>query len=158
MRKIKNRKGVSPVVASLLLVVIVIILALIIFIWARSFVTEVITKKDKPSSQVCNEIRLQASYDSNGGKVYISNIGNYPIHDIELRLKKGGSSSIYFADNSQDDKSFPLPLGSAREISSPTELGGFDEVEVIPIILGENSKGKHTQYTCKENIILAENI
>jgi len=142
----KNKKGVSPVIATLLLVVIVIILAMLIFIWAKSFIKEAITKRDKPASQICNEVKLQAYYESSSNKVIISNIGNYPVYRVELKLKKSGDISI-----SKIDKQFPL--GASEEIP----LGDtYDEVEVVPVILGENSKRKQTQYTCQENTILAE--
>ena len=150
MRKIKHKKAVSPVVASLLLVVIVIVLAMIIFIWAKSFIKEVIQKRDTPASQVCQEIKLQATYDSAAGVVSISNIGNYPIYAIQLRLKSGGDSSIV-----SSDKSFPLGAGDIISLEDSTV---YDEVEVIPIILGETSRGKKTKYTCQDNPILAEVI
>jgi flagellin-like protein len=150
MRKIKKKKGVSPVVASLLLVVIVIILSMIIFIWAKSFIKEVIQKKDKPATQVCSEIRLQATYSPDDGEVLISNIGNYPVHALELRLKSGARTKIY-----KVEKSFPLGAG---EIIKDNALKDYQDIEVVPIILGENSKRKQTQYTCKDDTILAEKI
>jgi len=152
MRKIKNKKAVSPVVASLLLVVIVIVLAMIIFIWAKSFIKEVIQKRGTSASQVCQEIKLQATYSPSTGEVSISNIGNYPIYAIQLRLKLGGETSII-----SSDKSFPLGVGDI--ISDNKLISSSDaEVEVIPIIQGTTSRGKKTKYTCQDNTFLAEAI
>jgi len=41
----RGKKAVSPVVATVLLILIVVILAVIVFLWARGFIGESLTKR-----------------------------------------------------------------------------------------------------------------
>ncbi|MEM3405764.1 MAG: archaellin/type IV pilin N-terminal domain-containing protein [Candidatus Pacearchaeota archaeon] len=146
----KDKRAISPVIATLLLVVIVIILVLIVFIWAKSFIKESIQKKEKPAQQVCGEIRLEVYYNKDSGEISFSNIGNYPIYSLQLRLKEKGKIKNYEINKS-------ILIGAGESIKDDS-LKNKDSIEVIPVILGENEKGKKTQYTCKENTFLAETI
>jgi len=156
---IKQKKGVSPVIASLLLVIIVIILAMIIFIWAKSFIKEVIQKKGVSASQVCGEIKLDVTFSPGSGEIIVSNLGNYPIYALELGFRGEGETTVAtynFGGSS-------LRLGGGKIITEEElgmEIGGgsYTGLEVTPVILGETSKGKNTQYTCKDNPITAEVI
>lgn len=146
MRKISNKRGLSPVIATLLLVVIVIVLALLIFFWAKMFIKEALQKKQKPVDQVCQEIKLTIQYESATGALQIQNIGNYPIYDIQARINSGGNKEVTTLGQ-------PITIGSGIEYTLAEDA---EEVEIIPIILAENSKGKKTPYTCQNNIMLAE--
>ena len=44
MRKV-NKRGLSPVIATVLLISIALVLAVIIFLWAKSFVGEAVSKE-----------------------------------------------------------------------------------------------------------------
>jgi flagellin-like protein len=157
---IKQKKGVSPVIASLLLVIIVIILAMIIFIWAKSFIKEVVQKKGVSASQVCGEIKLDVTFNPSSGEVIVSNLGNYPIYALELGFRGNGETIVVtynFGGSS-------LRLGGGEIITEDKlvmgmgEMSNYAGLEVTPVILGETSKGKNTQYTCKDNPITAEVI
>ena len=51
----KEKKGVSPIISTVLLIVIVIILAIIILLWSRGFVKEIITKEIAGNEKRVNE-------------------------------------------------------------------------------------------------------
>jgi flagellin-like protein len=86
----RNKKGVSPLIATILLIVIAISIFLIIFVWLRSLVSEQIMKFEKPIETVCDEVSFSAKAD--GNIITISNYGNVPIVGMNVKVKIGGST------------------------------------------------------------------
>ncbi len=140
----RMKKGISPVVATVLLISIVIILALIIFLWAKSYIGEAVEKKGISAEQACSEISLKTAYV--GGKLQVSNNGNIPVYRLEVRGEKQGSiNKIEDIDN--------LRIGQSIEV----DVGNYEKLEILPTVLG---KGKNSQknykYACKNNIFEIE--
>ena len=134
----KNKRGVSPIIATVLLIVIVVILAMIIFLWARSFVGEAIQKKNKPIEQSCGEVNLELSYRE--GVLYATNKGNIPIYNLEISKKSGAS-----IDTQNSGKG--ITLGASLTVNVGPD---YDEIEVFPVILGQTETGKKS-YICENN-------
>lgn len=60
-----KKKGVSPVIATVLLIGIVIALSLIVFIWMSTFIGETITKFDGENVElVCDKVEIDADRKS----------------------------------------------------------------------------------------------
>jgi flagellin-like protein len=59
-----KKKGVSPVIATVLLVSIVIILGVIIFLWARGFVEESAQKGGRAVDMSCDDVNFEAGYNA----------------------------------------------------------------------------------------------
>ena len=84
------KRGVSPVVATVLLIVIVVILGAIIFIWARGFLSESAVKGDRVVESSCNDVKFEVqivkvvSECSTGSAIDINNIGNIPIYGVKV--------------------------------------------------------------------------
>ena len=139
---IRKRRGVSPVIATVLLVGMVIALALIIFVWFKSFTKETITKFEGENVElVCGRVEFQASYD--GTSIDVSNTGNVPIYDIRVKSSDIGG---YETENMRDNSGWPtigLNPGEAASISFNKE-----GVSLIPILLGNSEKGKKT-FACE---------
>ncbi len=133
----KDKKGVSPVIATILLIAIVIILALIIFLWARGFIKESVQKQGKPADQACSEIDLELSYI--GEELQITNRGNVHVYKLEIQKKSGGSV---------EKQSFNKSVRIGQSVSE--EVGSYDEIEVLPLILGQGENSKKI-YTCKNS-------
>jgi flagellin-like protein len=76
-----NKRGVSPVIATVLLIGIVIVIGLIIFLWLRGLTQEAVFKFDQNIELTCNDVKFSSSYSS--GTLTISNTGNVAIYDIE---------------------------------------------------------------------------
>ena len=55
-----SKKGVSPVIATILLIGIVIVIGLIIFLWLRSLTQEAVTKFDKNVELFCEDFNFDA--------------------------------------------------------------------------------------------------
>jgi len=143
-----KKRGISPVVATVLLIVIVIILALIIFLWAKGFVKESIMKEGENVKFVCEDVSLELSYSDN--ILRISNNGNVPVYRVELKGKKGGSIKNI---NIPEDKNTGIRIGKSWELSLSES---YEEIYVYPVILGKLGN-REKPYTCKNKFVV-ENI
>src|SRR3989338_10710768 len=95
-----KKRGISPVIATLLLIALVIIIALIVFQWMKGFTKEAVTKFDGTNIDlVCNDVQFDASYSA--GTLTISNSGNVPIYNFDIKAEyPGGHDTIDLKENS----------------------------------------------------------
>ena len=142
-----KKKGVSPIIATVLLIGMVVALALIIFVWTKSFTKETITKfEDENIELACDKIKFQASYDLATKNISISNIGNVPIYNMRVKMVTAGG---YDTKNMKDYgkigwPSIGLNPGDSREIG----IFNGEEITVTPILLGNSEKGKRV-FACE---------
>ncbi len=139
---IKNKRGLSPVIATVLLVALVLVLAVIVFLWARSSITEQIEKFGKPVERNCEDVDFTAVYSI--GLLDVANNGNIPIHEFEVKQFKDGDSEIERLEK-------PLNEGRVKSISfSPNS--GVDKVIVYPVLLGKvRGTNQNKKYVCLDN-------
>ena len=133
-----DKKAVSPVIATVLLIGIVLVIALIIFLWFRGFTQEAIIKMDQNVELVCKDVQFQVSLE--GNTLYISNFGNVPIADFDVKASGGGSFSTERLD-------VGVPAGGAA--SATFSSLGYTEIILIPVLQGESESGLQ-EYTCDE--------
>ena len=141
-----KRKGVSPIIATVLLIGMVVALALIIFIWIRSFTRETITKFDDENIELaCEDIEIQTSYSSETRKISISNIGDVPIYNVRVKLIDSEGYETEYLKDYEEWPSYGLNPGNARIV------GDFSaqEITIIPILLGNSESGKKT-FACED--------
>lgn len=149
-----SRKGVSPVVATVLLITMVVVIALIIFLWFRNINKEAITKFDGTNVEiVCGDVNFDASYLS--GQLDVLNSGTVPIYSMKMRIYSEGS---YNTDDMQEiaDSNWPAKgLNSGMAFSSPTLSGyinGAEKLVLIPVLIGiSEDTGEEKIYTCDDN-------
>lgn len=145
----KDKKAVSPIIATILLIAIVIVIAMLIFFWFKGFTKEAVTKfGNKNIKLVCNDVKFQASYNS--GIFSISNTGSVPIYSLNLKFSGSGTHNTFSVENLNIEwDSAGLNPGSAfsGNINSNTE--GMDKLTVIPVLIGKSKKGQ-TTYICDE--------
>ena len=144
MKKWLNNKGVSPVIATILLVGIVMVMGLIIFVWLRGLAGETITKFDKNAELVCGEIQFEASYSI--GELSISNIGNIPIFQMKVKIYNKGNfetSNLNTLTESWPD----VGLNQGTSFSDTISFSDAEKIVLIPVILGSSKDGKKT-FTC----------
>lgn len=142
-----SKRGLSPVIATSLLIAIALVLALIIFLWARSFIGEVITKQGEPIENSCKLIDFEADIAPDSFSVV--NKGNVPLYGVDI--KKIGLGSV-------ESKGILKTTISNGQDASANLLGDTfsenlvsgDQVQVIPIIIGESNSGKK-EYSCTNN-------
>jgi len=144
----KNKSGLSPVIATVLLIVLVLILIIIIFLWARTFVSEQVEKFGNPISDYCDDLNFALSLNkhSSGGlyRLDIVNQGNIPIYEIDIKQVRGGDSNV---------TSYTIKVKAGESgILDNLALNSFNPTEKViisPGILG-NVKGKtlNKVYVC----------
>ncbi len=141
----KTKKGISPVVSTILLIAIVLILAIIIFLWASSFIEEIGEKNiggvTKTADKFCSEVNFRAFISD--GEFYVKNEGNIPIYEVNVKRSSGGKSTV-------KNYTIDLDAGAISDPISPDDVGltspiGDDEVTITPVLMGKvgNTKKKY---------------
>jgi len=155
MKKKKNTKkrslsikGVSPVVATIILIMIVIIIAILIILWFKVFFKEIVLKEVGGNSQqadsFCKDIQLKATANPDGS-IAITNQGNVPIYGI---VKK-----ISYADGSSENppKQLTINPGNSQTISAiDISSSPYTQLELIPVLLGKKKGNLLQPVTCPE--------
>ncbi len=144
MIKRENKKGLSPVIATVLLIAISLAIAMIIFLWAKATIGESTLKFKEPISNSCDRISFAAESDLASGKINIENKGNVALYGVEIRKKDTGSVI--------DVKTLQHTIftGETGSVELPSELLQGDEIIIVPVILGESGNYKKP-YTCAES-------
>ena len=145
MIKDRGKKGLSPVVATVLLISISLVLALIIFLWAKGFVNEKNQKYGELIEFACEDIEFSAEAVFDEGKIYMNNKGNVPIYGAEIREKLLGSIRNV---GILSDGTLAKGQGGAFDFTF-TDIAKGDEVIIVPIILGESGEYKKS-HVCEE--------
>lgn len=141
----KEKKGLSPIIATMLLVAIVIIIGLIIFLWFRGINEEAITKFEGTNIKlVCEEVTFEASYSE--GFIYILNLGNVPIYKIKVKMQGEGNYATQTIE--QDWPYLGLNQGGVYSGALNDSVGAIKLI-VIPVLAGESDSGD-SSYTCEE--------
>ncbi len=145
-----NKKGVSPVIATVLLILIVIVLATIILLWARSFRTEQVIKFGEPVETSCSRVQFQVQETQNADSLDLSlvNTGDIPIYKFAIKkISSGKSEFIYEHVNVLESKG-SLLQGQSGKIESISIESNIKEIQVFPMLLGKNEKGKKREFIC----------
>ena len=151
MREVINKKGLSPVIASVLLVFLVLILASIVFLWARGFFSEQLEKGGESVDNQCKKIdfNVELAGGYTGGiqvDLDISNLGSVAIHMVNIKEVKGGEAETH---------PYVLNLGEGASTRLEVTLDNSDVEEIIitPVIIGEVVGGnKNKPFTCVGNV------
>lgn len=145
-----SKKGVSPVIATVLLIGMVIVLGMIIFLWMRSLAQETITKFEGENIELaCDDVQIEASVM--GNQLSISNIGNTPIYDFNVKITKPGTYETQKA--SELFPEWPISGLNSGGIFSGEAIGEIEDAEglkLIPILLGVSESGNQKTFTCNE--------
>ncbi|MBS3080877.1 hypothetical protein J4221_05375 [Candidatus Pacearchaeota archaeon] len=147
-----NKKAVSPLISTVLLIMIVIVLALIIIFWSIGFVKEAIEKtidrNKKRVNEYCNEVSLKSIVNPDG-KFGFENVGNVPIYGFNLKLSGGGRSQTLSFPGKNVNPGFGIIIDSSLD-SSIGIYDSYNEVKVIPILLGTKERGGNEEFHCPE--------
>jgi len=143
-----KKKGLSPVIASVLLILLVIVLASLIFLWARGFVTEQIEKFGQPVEAACSGIEFEANIVdglATNDALEVVNRGSLDIYRMEVKMIKGGEELFQKFE-------YKISVGSFAKGDIYLAMGDGskpDEIIVYPALLG-GVKGKDSNkvFTC----------
>ena len=145
---IPEKRGVSPVIATVLLVVIALILAIIIFFWARSFVAEKIEKDGRDIDQSCAEVSFRAEVVLSEGNLAIENTGSVPLYGAEIRKKQFIGEIKKVATFDSTVRAGETGYIELDDIIEELEVG--NELIVVPVLLGETEQYKKAHVCDKE--------
>lgn len=153
-----NKRGVSPVIATVLLVAMVIVIAVIVFFWMRGFLKEPITKfGDENVELACDKVSLIAKLDSLQENLEISNNGNVPIEKVKLKLVnlEGDYESYTTGSRLKAGKTMDLineaDLKDKNGVSARIDFSEeLEKIVIIPVLLGKTSSGEEKEYVCPD--------
>jgi len=137
-----RKRGISPVIATVLLIAMVVVIALIIFVWFRGMVGESVTKFGENIQLVCEDVEFDASYSS--GKLSIVNVGNVPIYQINMKISESGG---YYTEELEMGEGVGLQQGGTFS-ESMTFGSDVEKITLIPILAGTSDEGTRT-YICE---------
>ena len=144
-----SKRGISPVIATVLLIAMVVVIGLIIFLWFKGMTEETITKFGGTNIKlICADVSFEASYS--GEMLSILNIGNVPIFGMKIKIFKDGSHlTKNLKDLSENWPELGLNQGGtfSGDISSEVESG--DKIILMPVLIGSSEKGEKT-FMCEE--------
>ena len=145
-----KKRGISPVIATVLLVSMVIVIGLIVFLWFRSMTEESITKFGGENVNiVCGRVSFSASYSD--GNLYLSNDGNVPIYSLNIKAVEGGNHQT--REIKEVDYRWPvygLKNGGTYSGSIASFVGSAEEIVLIPILMGNSKSGQKT-HVCENS-------
>jgi len=156
-----KKRGISPVIATVLLIAIVLVVALIIFLWFKGLTQEAITKNLGGGEQnvdlVCNDVDFDASYSNN--ELFISNVGTVPIFNMKVKIPTSSGGDYETKDlggtNGIDENYAYWPnkglnQGGTFSIDiSGESINSGTTITLIPVLLGKSNEGQKT-FVCDE--------
>lgn len=147
----REKRGLAPVIATVLLISLALVLVLIIFIWAKSWIGEKIEKNLGAGPEVienfCDDIDFAAELDSGAGRVDVNNLGNVPLYGLDIRRRDFGSEeSLGIA---VFGNGLAAGASGSADISLSSGVNVGEELIALPVILGETEEYRKP-YTCSE--------
>ena len=147
-----QKRGLSPVIATVLLIGLVVVSGLIIFTWFRSLTQEAVTKFDQNIQLVCSDVSFEASYSPTQSMLAISNIGNVPILGFKVKIS---DASGFETTEIKDYANWPesgLNQGGAVEVDLIGDVpASTTDIILTPVLVGTSQKGAQASFTCDEN-------
>ncbi|MEK6757632.1 MAG: archaellin/type IV pilin N-terminal domain-containing protein [Nanoarchaeota archaeon] len=138
------KKGLSPVIATVLLITLVIAMSIIVFLWFKGFVVDECEKFERTCEMTCKNVLFETSYT--GGKLTISNIGQIPIYNFNIRIIKEGNYESERVSKKFQSSWPSAGLHERKMFSDTLAVGNADKIVLIPVLLGKGSK----TYTCED--------
>jgi hypothetical protein len=148
---LKNKIGLSPVIATVLLISITIVLASVIFFQMRSFLGDQMRESDVILAQACKGVAFDLDYKIVGNEVdlRVANRGNVPISDLNVKLVRGGESNLQNFSGF-----FAADVGMASSNRS-VSIVGVNQIVVYPIVqLDVSKKGVLKNISCADGKVI----
>ena len=140
-----KKKGVSPVIATVLLIAMVVVLALIIFLWFQGLSQERIMKFEKNIELSCSEVAF--SVENLGDSILIQNEGDVAIFNLKIQVTE--DRSFQTTDIRVEDFEWPSHGLNPGEVYESFLGYDFDtEALFIPVLAGTGEEGEERAYVC----------
>jgi flagellin-like protein len=145
-----NKRGISPVIATVLLIGIVVVIGLIVFMWFRGISEEAITKfENKNVRLVCDDISLETGYSF--GNLYVSNSGNVPVYQLKIKTE-GVNSNVATINHRDYDWPRQGLLQGLRTNINISEIidTKTNRLSLIPVLIGSTEDNVKKTHVCDE--------
>ena len=140
------KKGVSPVIATVLLIGLTIAIGTTIFLGAKKMQQKTILVEGENAGLACDTVSFEATYSDE--RIYLSNTGNIPLHNFKIKISKGSAYETEYIDQITSDWGDGIEGGGG--FSSDIDLDfDVEKIVLIPILLGDSEGGKET-FECPE--------
>ncbi len=140
-----KKRGLSPVIASVLLILLVVVIVSMIFIWARTFFSSQTEDSERSIGELCSGVLFVADVVESSGDytLEISNKGNVDIDSFELRKYSDGRVET-------DNVSMGVSAGGsvANVTFSEKMEDGATTPEKVEIFAVLSAGGSGRLYTC----------
>lgn len=145
-----GKRGVSAVIASVLMILLVLALSSIVFSWARGFVDDKgeAVQMEYSSGELCRAINFDIVVVNKTGNDYefeAVNRGNVNLSALRFRIFPGGDSNIV--------DSAVILLAGGSVVGHVVLSGVIDRVEALGVLDGGES-----QIVCGKNPVHLENF
>jgi flagellin-like protein len=142
-----NKRGISPLIATILLIAIAIAIFGIIFMWLRGMISEQVEKFGVPIESQCERIAFTATTD--GNKIFVNNQGNIPILGMNIKIKTDGKTLSKSIRKPIDGVISPGET-DVIELESSFPFANATKKTITPVIEGKGLKsGSLVRYVCK---------
>ena len=133
----KDRRGVSPLVATVLLVALVIIIAILIWLWYGKFIEDIQNKQQLDLEMACVQdvefVLSDLQCDNGDISFYAENTGGVDLRGF--RISYSGSAS------GAEDAGGIIRQGTGATVSLTVGVSEGLDIEIIPIIgIGSQNK------------------
>ena len=144
-----SKRGISPVIATVLLIALMIALFVIIFWWATNFIQEEIAKFDKPIKSSCDAADISVSIRTSG-ELSVVNRGNIDLYGLDIQVDDGQGNKLTTGLRNKYLDKFPIRAGESTTFEDFV-VGDQEKITAYPVLLGVGNEDKHKAYTCLEN-------
>ncbi len=142
---INQKRGISPVIATILLVVIAIALFGAVYAWITSMQKDAILKFDTGIEQACLDVNFNVIKQD--GKIQIQNRGEVPLYRVQLFVKESGSLDS-LGTIPPESSSSVIGQGESAEMDY---TGSCEQIKAVPVLLGISKKtGTEKEYVCTQ--------
>jgi len=145
MKKLFDKRGLSPLVATALLVLVAASAVFLVFYFTKSVSNDQIQKFGESAEDACNKISFVPILS--GENILLNNQGTVPIYAINLEILKGGTRVVRFLrpkDGLVDVNEQDSVTASVQDLS-----GNIESMAVVPVILGQSTvTGTTKVYPC----------
>lgn len=153
VKKIK-KKGVSPMIATVMLVGFTVVVVGMVFVWSRGYIEERAQKEEALANTKlkCESVKFEVeeAYQTGGGlHLKIKNSASQRIDAVVLRIKGDNVAATEEGFELKGLETKSLDIGP--ESFDATAVGEIDTVEIIP----EIKAGKNTYVPCSSKMMEA---
>ena len=138
-----NKKGLSPLAATILIIAIAFIAIGLIFVWLNTLKTEKIEKFGIPIEDQCANLDFEISLS--GNQIEVVNNGEVTIYGVNLEIDKEEIITRFLRtqDGSIDSGEKDIVTATVTDLS-----GDVKSITVVPVLLGETSDKEGRLHAC----------